>query len=127
MPKRECVVVVSQVGSGLAPRVYKGPCVKSALMKARKHEVIELEAWTPAMDEYLEDKWRRMQTRNIAEALSIMTGRKITRNAVIGRAYRMGLPRHAMASTNVHARLEGVHQNTNASGAMHRVSEAADN
>lgn len=50
-------------------------------------------AWTPAQEEKLRDLWSRGESaKAIAGKLSLPGSRVISRDMVIGKAHRMGLP-----------------------------------
>jgi hypothetical protein len=55
--------------------------------------------WGAAAEMLLTTGWSAgIPARQIAEAISILTGQHCTRNSVIGKADRIGLPRHPLAN-----------------------------
>ncbi len=50
-------------------------------------------AWSPYADQLLRDLWMAHSAAEIADTISAASQRPINRKAVIGRAFRLGLPR----------------------------------
>lgn len=87
------VVVIKKVGDPLAAHsIFQ---VQDMVALSRRLRVMygrrDLVAWTPEMDERLRADYYRISTAQIACKMSQAFGRRITKNAVIGRAHQIGV------------------------------------
>lgn len=77
------VIVIAREGSGEKPKIYRGRNVTSVLNRIRHEYCRETIEWTAETDSFIRENYRVLGPSEIARQL------KLTKNAVIGRYYRI--------------------------------------